>query len=78
VLRRPVALVTLEAIAGAALAEANHESIAGDLGHDRGGRGRCAGFVALGNPLVLGRLFAERAATIPIHETKPRRLSDPE
>ena len=35
---RPVALVTLEAVAWVALAHASHEAIAGHLSHDRGCR----------------------------------------
>jgi hypothetical protein len=71
-LLRPVALVTLEAVACVALAQASHETIAGRLGHDRGCRDGRAGRVSANDPLVHGRAGAERIA---VDETKLRPLS---
>ena len=72
VLLRPVALMTLEAVAWVALAQASHEAIAGHLGHDRGGRNGRAGRVSADDPLVHGRSSAERE--VAVHETKLRPL----
>jgi hypothetical protein len=74
VLRRPVAHMTLEAIARVALTQTSHEAIAGHLGHDRGGRDGRAGSVSLGDPLVHGRRGAKRTASVPVHKTKLRSL----
>ena len=74
VLRRTVALMTLEAVAWVALAQASHEAIASHLGHDRGGRNGRAGRVSVDDQLVYGRSSAEREAAV--HETKLRPLPE--
>jgi hypothetical protein len=61
-LRRPVALVTSQAVAWVALVQASHEAIAGRLGHDRGGRNGRARRVSVDDLLVLRRARAERIA----------------
>ena len=69
---RPVAFMTLEAVAWVALAQASHEAIAGHLGHDRGGRNGRAGRVSADDRLVHGRFGAERE--VAVHESKLRPL----
>src|SRR5688572_9450725 len=72
VLRFPVALMTLEAIAGVALAQASHEAITGHFGHNRGRRNGRAGSVSAHDALVHGSAGAERIA---VYETKLRPLA---